>query len=318
MQSTKAIVLFSAHADIVATHELPGLAGRPGTVCALLDAASLAGLHNTIKTLGTSALCLFTGPSAENLRDVAPYLLPLHDGSPLQPVDIAGEKTQAGFPGIIIQTEIALNDLRRHFRRFMRIEVAGQLYFFRFWDPPATNAYFDAIAESPDRSRWFFPREGGRIDAIFVPDAGARSFRAYRAGPSPDVRPWLSRPFRMHPAEFAALRASHAQDGADQLVALMSSTFPQLSAQIGHGLFDSMVRRATLRSASFGIHDRANIFRFVAWDLHAQGNFEDVDPGAELGRILMADLAETEKMNRLIARIAVLSPANRATAADPT
>lgn len=305
----------SAHADIVARQKLPGVAGRPGTMFALLDAANLPGIHARLQTLGDAARCLFKGASAESLRDVAPYLLRLDAASPLL-AEWLGADADPGlprdhFPGILVQTDIALRDLRAHFRRFMRVEAAGQHYFFRFWDPPAATAYFDAIAGSPDRGRWFFPREGGRIEAILVPDPGSDGFRAYRAGPTPAQFPWRGQPFRLGPAELAALRASRAQDGIDQLVALMSSTFPQLAAQIGQGLFDAMVRRATLRSARFGIRDRANIFRFVAWDLHAQGNFEDVDPGGELGRILAADLDEAAKMQALTARIATLAPANQ-------
>lgn len=306
--------MFSAHADIVARQKLPGIAGRPGTMFALLDAANLPGLHAQIQTLGAAALCLFKGASAKTLRDVAPYLLRLDGDSAFLAgwlgcdADPAAPRDQ--FPGILIQADIAPHDLCAHFRRFMRVEATGQHYFFRFWDPPAATAYFDAIADSADRGRWFFPREGGRIEAILVPDPGSDAFRAYRAGPTPALFPWRSRAFRLRPQELAALRSSRAQDGIDQLVVLMSSTFPQLAAQIGQGLFDGMVRRATQRSATFGIHDRANIFRFVAWDLHAQGNFEDVDPGAELGRILAADLDETAKMQALTARIATLAPAN--------
>ena len=73
--------MVSAHADIVARQQLPGIAGRPGTMFALLDAANLPGLHAQIQTLGAAALCLFKGASAKTLRDVAPYLLRLDGDS---------------------------------------------------------------------------------------------------------------------------------------------------------------------------------------------------------------------------------------------
>lgn len=224
------------------------MAGRPGSLFALLDGASLPGLHSRIERLGAPALCLFKGHAAHSLRDVAPWLLRLGAGDPPIAALLNNSTDPATdndpLPGLLVQTDMALADLRTHFRRLMRVEASGQWYFFRFWDAPAARAYFDAIADAEDRGRWFFPREGGRIDALLVPDGGSPQFRAYRAGPTPPARPWLSRPFRLAAPELAALRSSRVSDGADQLVALMTSTFPELAARIGPGLFDSMVRRA--------------------------------------------------------------------------
>ncbi len=286
------------------------MAGQAGSVTALIDGASLPGLAAGIEAAGATALGLFQGQTASRLREVAPYLLQLGKDA-LMPDGLPGGQ----FPGILIETSLDLAALCRHFRRFMRIESEGQIYFFRFWDPPTARAYFDAIATSAERGRWFFPRSGGRIDTIFLPDGASGGFRAYRAGPTPASFPWHSRPFRLTAPEMAALSAARLQNGIDQLVVLLSGAFPQIAAEFDSVVFDDMVRRATLRSLDFGIRERANIFRFVAWDLHAHGNFEDTDPGAELGRILISDLGEAEKMHQLIARLAALAPANRPVAA---
>lgn len=306
--------MYSAKADIVARNNLPGMSGRPGLIFALLDGTQLPERPDRIDALGPSAVSLFKGAAAERLRDVAPYLVRLPGDAPLLAALLTGSLAPDAIcehvPGILIQSDLGPEALRQHFRRLMRVEASGQHYLFRFWDPTTAAAYFDAVTDSEDRGRWFFPREGGRIEAILVPERGSGNFRAYRAGVTPKLHPWHARPFRMRDQELAALQSTHLQEEIGQLAGLMTSTFPQLATQIGPDMFDTMIRRAILRCAGLGIRQRANIFRIVAWDLHARGNFEDVDPAAELGRILCADLSETEKMQRLIARIASLAPAN--------
>ena len=311
----KAGLLSIADTDIVTFGELPGLAGRPGSITALLDAARLPGLPARIKASGAAALSLFDGSKAAPKRhDVAPYLVSLNgELSQLQAL-LGGPDDLTAKPrvlhGILLLSSLGLNPLRRHFRRFLHAEAEGRPCLFRFWDPPAAIAYFDAIARAEDRWHWFSPREGGLIDAILVPDGVPDRLRAYRAGPIPAGPARPIRPFRLGTDELAALKATRSQVGEDQLVAQMNAAFPQLVTQIGAEDFDRIVRKTALRCAGFGISQHAHLFRIAAWDLHARGRFEDVDPGHELARILAADLNEVEKMRRLAARIATLAPAN--------
>lgn len=279
----------------------------------------MPGLPDRAAELATETRSLFNGEAARTLREVGPSLLRMNGPGPLLDGFLSSGREPLAMwdrhPGILLATGLGLDALARHLRRFMRVEAPHGVFFFRFWDPPGAVGYFDAIAESDDRDRWFYPREGGRIDAIMVPNVRNDSLHIYRPGADPDTDPagraWTARPFRISRPELEAVASARVLSSLDQLVALMAATFPDLAAHLGGAELQTAVHRAVLRCAGFGIQHRENIFRFVAWDLHARGNFEDVDPGGELVHILTSNLTEAEKMARLTSRIAGLSPANR-------
>ncbi|MFV0411366.1 MAG: DUF4123 domain-containing protein [Paracoccus sp. (in: a-proteobacteria)] len=293
---------------------LDQLAGR-GPVIALLDAANLPGLPERIESRRVEALSLFQGKSAEELRDVAPYLVRMDPDSPLMrdflnshdvPWAMWGKR-----PGLLILSDLDLEALQKHFRRFLRVQTERGTFFFRFWEPASAAAYFEAIEDSPDRGRWFFPREGGQIDAIMAPDAAQDRLQSFAVkGERPENPDWESRPFTLLPDELEAMRGTRTEQNLRQMVTLMAETFPALAARMSPADMDKAVRRSVSRSAELGIRQRNNAFRVAAWDLHSGGKFEDGDPGGELRRILTADLGETEKMHRLAERISRLSPAN--------
>ena len=295
------------------THDL----SRHRTVVGLLDAACLPGLPERLESREIPALSLFQGDLAEKLRDVAPYLVQMDPAGTLMRDFVNDADLPWAMwpkrPGILILTELELPALQRHFRRLLRVRTDDGTFFFRFWEQASALAYFDAIAASEDRGRWFYPREGGRIEALLVPDAQADALRVFpAAGPRPDLRPWESRPVSLRPPELAALRDTRIRENIQQMVALMVSTFPDRAASLPPGQLEKRVRRSVSRAAEFGIRQRGNAFRIAAWDLHSDDVFEAVDPAGELRRILHAEMLEEDKMRRLVARLAQLGPANDA------
>ena len=296
----------------------PGLAhdlSAHRTVVALLDAACLPGLPERLESREIPALSLFQGDLATQLRDVAPYLVQMETGGSLMrdvlnDADLPwamGKKR----PGILILGNLDLAALQKHFRRLLRVRAEDSTFFFRFWEQASALAYFDALATSADRGRWFYPREGGQIDALLVPDAKADALRVFAAGgPRPEARPWESRPFSLAPPELAALRNTRVHDNIQQMVALMIRTFPDRVANLPPGQLEKQVRRSVSRAADFGIRQRSNAFRIAAWDLHSDDVFETVDPAGRLRQILHADLLEEDKMRLLTERLAQLGPAN--------
>lgn len=307
-------LLSIANLDTVTFDELACMAGRLGAITALLDAARLPGLPDRIKSCGVTVANLFDGEVTRKPGNVAPCLISLNGElshfHALLGAPIGKQATPQQMQGILLLSDLGLNPLCRHFRRFLHIEAEGRTCLFRFWDPATAIAYFDAIAQADDRWRWFAPCDGGRIEAILVPDGGPDRLRAYRPGPAPAESARKAQPFRLEKVEAAAWGATRSQVGDDQLVAQLRTAFPQLAAQIGRSAFDGLIRQAIRRCAGFGLTERAHVFRIAAWDLHARGRFEDVDPGNELARILAADLDGAEKIRRLAVRIATLAPAN--------
>lgn len=291
------------------THDLSGYR----TVVALLDAACLPGLPERLESREIPALSLFQRDLATQLRDVAPYLVQMEVGGALMrdflnDTDLPWAMWKKR-PGILILGDLDLAALQKHFRRLLRVRAEDGTFFFRFWEQASALAYFDALSASEDRGRWFYPREGGQIEALLVPDAKADALRVFSAGgPRPAARPWESRPFSLAPAELAALRNTRVRDNIQQMVALMLRTFPQQAAKLPPGQLEKQVRRSVSRAADFGILQRGNAFRIAAWDLHSDDVFETVDPAGTLRQILHADLLEEDKMRMLTERIAQLGP----------
>ena len=285
------------------------------TVVALLDAACLPGLPERLESREIPALSLFQGELAEKLRDVAPYLVQMDTAGTLMrdfvnDADLPWAMWKKR-PGILILGNLDLAALQKHFRRLLRVRAEEGTFFFRFWEQASALAYFDALAASADRGRWFYPREGGQIDALLVPDTQADALRVFPAGaPRPEARPWESRPFRLDPVELTALRNTRIRDDIQQMVALMLRTFPERAGNLPPGQLEKQVRRSVSRAAEFGILQRGNAFRIAAWDLHSDDVFETVDPAGTLRQILRADLLEEDKMRLLTERLAQLGPAN--------
>lgn len=294
-------------------HLTDHLAGR-GPVIALLDAASLPGLPERIESRQVEALSLFMGAKAEELRDVAPYLVRLDlNGVFMRDFLNNGQLPWAMWskrPGLLLLSNLDLKALQKHFRRFLRVQADGNTFFFRFWEPASAIAYFNASAASNDRARWFFPREGGQIDALLVPDLPRDRLCIYTAGPQPQKPVWGNTPFTLQPAELEAMRATRIEQNLQQMVTMMVQAFPDIATKLPPADLNQAVRQSVSRSTELGIHQRKNAFRIAAWDLHSGGRFEDTDPGGSLRHILTASLDETEKMRRLAERIVQLGPAN--------
>ena len=147
----------------------PALAGttKPATF-AILDAAKLPFLPQRLDGSGLQHCSLFDGETAEDLRDVAPYLVELEPENDFtrriftasgQPGDLAMQE-----PGLICRAPAALDQMRRHFRRFTRVQNdQGDWIYFRYWERslflalraslslPASQRFFAAA------SLWVFP-----------------------------------------------------------------------------------------------------------------------------------------------------------------
>lgn len=113
----------------------PGLKAIEAAAAAcVLDAARLEGLPAVLESLGAEASSLYSGPGAADLADVAPYLVGLVAGSPFSQWVLGEAWGRSG--GILIVSEVGLDELRNHFRHFlMVIDEAGKALYFRFYDP---------------------------------------------------------------------------------------------------------------------------------------------------------------------------------------
>lgn len=121
-------------------------------VYALLDAAKVFGLPEMLEASGLEHACLFQGDAAEELRDVAPWIVKLEPdrkftqglfssgAAPWQMLDYE--------PGIYLRSSASLQDLRAHLRKFTRMrDEAGKWYYLRFWEPRGADQTFAALPQ---------------------------------------------------------------------------------------------------------------------------------------------------------------------------
>ncbi len=118
--------------------------GKSSKTYALLDAARLFGLKELLEGSGLIFECLFTAEAAEELGDVAPYLVQLQPDCNLTRALLSGV-TKGGPPwemwplggASFLRSDMEISALRRHFRKFTRLfdDSTGRWNFFRFYAP---------------------------------------------------------------------------------------------------------------------------------------------------------------------------------------
>ena len=100
----------------------------------ILDAARIFGEIETAQTLQTNFLNLYMGKGEEYLSSVAPYLFAYQPGSEFGKWLL--EKGWGNSWGMFAETNVSLEELRKHFRKFLLVKTEeGKELYFRFYDP---------------------------------------------------------------------------------------------------------------------------------------------------------------------------------------
>lgn len=145
----------------------------------IVDASLRKNITGTfdLDTLDVPVQCLFKGDAAEELKEVAPYLIDM-----TFPDGAWGDKDKVPSfhknffakhwgqnTGIFIRTTALFADILGHFRKFPRIQVEEdkRWVYFRFWDPRIAPSYFNSIKTLPEKvSAWADMRRVARIHSF--------------------------------------------------------------------------------------------------------------------------------------------------------
>ncbi|WP_179381795.1 DUF4123 domain-containing protein [Jannaschia marina] len=186
---------------------IEGRAILPLHTYAVLDAAKLPGLPEMLETSGLDHACLFQGAAAEELRDVAPYLVRLEEGHRFT----RGLFTQGEGPGdmwdresgIFLRSQGSLNDLRKHLRKFTKLQDGeGKWFYFRFWEHHVQEALIHGGAGTRAFSNNMLAPIGGWSQRWLIADVAAGRLICLEG---PAVEGWSSSPIWLDPDTFAAL-----------------------------------------------------------------------------------------------------------------
>ncbi|HXT17711.1 MAG TPA: DUF4123 domain-containing protein [Gemmatimonadaceae bacterium] len=126
-------------------------------VYAILDCARDPSIHRLIHQLALDYTCLFRGPIAPALDRSAPYLVHLYRNH-----RFTTELLRRGWGkswGIFIRGGEAMEALRIHFRRFLRVkDEQGKRLFFRYYDPRVLRVFLPTCNAA--ELRYIFGRAG--------------------------------------------------------------------------------------------------------------------------------------------------------------
>ena len=112
----------------------------------ILDAARIFGELDTAQQLQTNFLSLYMGQSEELLSSVAPYLFSYQPDSEFGKWLL--EKGWGNSWGMFVETTVSLEDLRKHFRKFLLVKTEeGKELYFRFYDPRVLRIFLPTCDE---------------------------------------------------------------------------------------------------------------------------------------------------------------------------
>ena len=116
-------------------------------VYAVLDGARDGRIYSAVRYSAMPWACLFAGKLHPALEMAAPYLVQLRRSSLFTRFILQNGWGNAW--GIFASSTADLEDLRRHFRRFLRVvDERGKRLFFRYYDPRVLRVYLPTCTEA--------------------------------------------------------------------------------------------------------------------------------------------------------------------------
>ena len=281
---------------------------------AVLDANLVTNLAARLDAEDLPHDCLFAGDHDESAEG-APWLVQLRRGDDLlRQLFTEGEAAWLHWgdrTGLFLRSDLDLAALRTHLRRFLRVkDHYNRWFFFRFWEPLTAPAYFGNIADRPDMvTRWFCPREGGRISALMALDSAAG--RLWTAVPrdlpaKPDAPKGA---FTLTRGDLDALQRTRTEQDLARLATLLARTFPDRTAAMTPDALRRFTANTVRRMRGYGFAQKDHLFKLLAWELHFGPDMEARDPDGELARICAARLDEASKFVAFEDRINTFGPA---------
>lgn len=305
-------------------------------VYAIVDGARDHRIYRAVSETGLPKKCLFAGKLDPALQRAAPYLVELSPESSF--VQHLLERGWGRAWGIFVVSSAPLEELRRHFRRFLRVEdERGRRLFFRYYDPRVLRDYLPtctagelAMVFGPVTRYVLEGADPGQLVEYSL-NGGELSVRAVAWGsPSsgPTELPWSKhRPQSLAPpSSLSLLRIRRDQtrvfgDLARQrfdrwLVGHVHRHWPDRIARIGDdSALGAVLREAVARANAFGIARSANIARYVNLVMLLGPGFPDDARVSWAGDLLRSvELDEEHKLRsiRQLLRAASLNEASPA------
>ena len=130
-----------------------------GKLYAILDACDEPEVPSKVTALGDRATCLYRGVDDPKTLAIAPYLAHLDSSD----VNWLAETLWGRFWGIFAIADSTLKAMRKHFRKFLTVDLEGQgPVYFRYYDPRVLETFLPTC--NADQLTSFY----GKIDAFGI------------------------------------------------------------------------------------------------------------------------------------------------------
>jgi hypothetical protein len=132
--------------NITARLWTPSVADAESRIYAILDAARDPAIYPAVVQSDLEYCSLYRGEAAEELAEVAPYLVSLREETRFTQWLVDEGWGQSW--GVFLESKAAINELRRHFRRFLMVyDSTGKPLYFRYYDPRVLRLYLPTCNE---------------------------------------------------------------------------------------------------------------------------------------------------------------------------
>lgn len=263
--------------------ELAEAGGDPAKVpslrtYAILDAAKVTNLPEMLDASGLEHRCLFKGDAYDELKNVAPWIVRLEEGSTftrnLFTRSDAPWHIWDAEPGIYLRSHDTLDDVRKHFRKFTRVQdEAGAWFYLRLYDPYIMQAFLQGAPEFADRilSRPF------PWDDLTVVTCFADRVKTFRAA---QKRSKEQRMIRLGSDEKAVLRHLTFEARADQLMVKLdkSSGVAMPTEPEVREAHKATIVGALHKMYGYGFQQPMQQDRWAIWEIFYSAGFERADP----------------------------------------
>lgn len=170
----------------------------PMQTYAILDAAKVTNLPEMLEASELAHFCLFQGDAYEQLSGVAPWIVALEKENNLsRHIFTRGDAPWAMWdkePGIYIRSRAPIEIVRRHFRKFTRVQdETGKWFYFRFWECRYARLHLERAAKDPQRARHWFQIDAQNSVTLMLADPKKSSFTIFR--PAHQVGDRSNKPF---------------------------------------------------------------------------------------------------------------------------
>lgn len=147
---------------------------------AILDATNAITIVRYLREMDVEHISLYKGELDDRFWDIAPYLARVDRAL----LDWMRESYWERAWGIVFSSDASLDELRAHFRKFLRVkDMQGRSLYFRFYDPRVLAAFLPRCL--PGELKEFY----GPVSCYWTPVPRSADFKSFRLGEDEPAEP---------------------------------------------------------------------------------------------------------------------------------